>query len=43
MFLHTILYMIILQTTFLHVYHLKDDIRFCLNGSPNSHVYACAL
>ena len=42
MFLHTILYMIILQTTFLHVYHLKDDIRFCLNGSPNSHVYACA-
>ena len=43
MFLHTILYMIILQTTFLHVYHLKDDIRFCLNGSPNSHVYAYAL
>ena len=36
MFLHTILYMIILQTTFLHVYHLKDDIRFCLNGSPNN-------
>ena len=30
MFLHTILYMIILQTTFLHVYHLKDDIRFPL-------------
>ena len=43
MFLHTIFYMIILQTTFLRVYHLKDDIRFCLNGSPNSHVYACAL
>ena len=43
MFLHTILYMIILQTTFLHVYHLKDDIRFRLNGSPNSHVYAYAL
>ena len=43
MFLHTILYMIILQTTFLYVYHLKDDIRFRLNGSPNSHVYACAL
>jgi hypothetical protein len=42
-FLHTILYMIILQTTFLHVYHLKDDICFCLNGSPNSHVYACAF
>ena len=42
-FLHTILYMIILQTTFLHVYHLKDDIRFRLNGSLNSHVYACAL
>ena len=40
MFLHTILYMIILQMTFLHVYHLKDDMRFCLNGSPNSHVYA---
>ena len=43
MFLHTILYMIILQTTFLHVYHHKDDIRFHLNGSPNNHVYACAL
>ena len=43
MFLHTILYMIILQTTFLHVYHLKDDIRFPLDGYPNSHVYACAL
>ena len=43
MFLHTILYMIILQTTFLHVYHLKYDIRFHLNDSPNSHVYACAL
>ena len=43
MFLHTILYMIILQTTFLHVYHLKDDIRFRLNSSSNSHVYACAL
>ena len=43
MFLHTIVYMIILQMTFLHVCHLKDDIRFCLNGSPNSHVYACAL
>ena len=43
MFLLTILYMIILQTTFLHVYHLKDDIRFRPNGSPNSHVYACAL
>ena len=28
---------------FLHVYHLKDGIRFRLNGSPNSHVYACAL
>ena len=37
MFLRTILYMIILQTTFLHVYHLKDDIRFRLNGSPNIH------
>ena len=43
MFLHTILYMIVLQMTFLHVYHLKDDIRFRLNGSPNSHVYSCAL
>ena len=43
MFLHTILYMIILQTTFIHVYHLKDDIRFRLNGSPNSHIYAYAL
>ena len=43
MFLHTILYVIILQTIFLHVYHLKDDIRFRLNGSSNSHVYACAL
>jgi len=43
MFLHTTIYMIILQTTFLHVYHLKDDIRFRLNGSPNSHIYACAL
>ena len=28
---------------FLHVYHLKDDIRFRPNSSPNSHVYACAL
>ena len=43
MFLHTILYMIILQTTFLHVYHLKDDICFRLNSSLNNHVYACAL
>ena len=43
MFLHTILYMIILQTTFLHVYHLKDDIRFRLNGYLNSHVYACVF
>ena len=43
MFLHTILYMIILQTTFLHIYHLKDDIHFRLNGSSNSHAYACAL
>ena len=43
MFLHTLLYMIILQTTFLHVYHPKDDIRFRLNGFPNSHVYACAF
>ena len=43
MFLHTILYMIILQTTFLHVYHLKDGIHFRLNGSSNSHVYTCAL
>ena len=43
MFLHTILYMIILQLTFLHAYHLKDDICFRLNGSSNSHVYACAL
>jgi len=43
MFYHTILYMIILQTTFLHVYHLKDDIHFCLNGSLSSQVYACAL
>jgi len=38
MFLHTILYMIILQMTFLHVYHLRDGIRFCLNGSLNGHV-----
>ena len=43
MFLHTILNMVILQTTFLYVYHFKDDIRFRLNGSPNSHVYTCAL
>ena len=43
MFLHTILYMITLQMIFLHVYHFKDDIRFCLNSSPNSHVYTCAL
>ena len=27
MFLHTILYMIILQMTFLHVYHLKHVIQ----------------
>jgi hypothetical protein len=26
---------------FVHVYHIKDDIRFRLNGSPNSHVCAC--
>ena len=43
MFLHTILYVIILQTIFLHVYHLKDDIRFRLNGFLKRHVYACAL
>ena len=43
MFVHTILYMIILQMTFLHVYHLKHDIGFRLNGSSNSHIYACAL
>jgi hypothetical protein len=43
MFLHTVLFMIILQTTFLYVYHLKDDIRFCLKGSPNSHIYACVF
>ena len=43
MFLHTILYMIILQMTFLYVHHLKDGIRFRLNVSPNSHIYACAL
>ena len=42
-FFHTILYMIILQTTFLYIYHLKDDICFCLNGSSYSHIYACAL
>jgi hypothetical protein len=40
-FLHTVLYMIIPQTTFLHLYHLKDDIRFRLYDSPNSHAYAC--
>ena len=43
MFLHTILYMIILQTTFLHVYHLKDGKCFRLNGSMNNHVYTCAI
>jgi len=43
MFLRTILYMIILQTTFFHVYHLKDNIRFRLNDFPNSHVYTCVF
>ena len=43
MFLHTIIYMIILQMIFLHVYHLKDHICFRLNGSPSSHVYACVF
>jgi hypothetical protein len=43
MFIHTVLCMIILQTTLLYVYHLKDDIRFRLEGSPNSHVYACVF
>jgi hypothetical protein len=28
---------------FFHVYHFKDDICFRLNGSPNSHVYACVF
>ena len=34
MFLHTILYMIILQMTFLHVYHFKDVMRFSPQRLP---------
>ena len=43
MFVHVVFSMIILQTTFFHVYHLKDDICFHLNDFLNSHVYTCVF